>query len=139
MRDTGRDIGVAYGVAIRAALGVDPRLAEPAAFWATIADVFENMGWGRLEHLGRSGRFGFVEVGDWLEDTARSSRWVLTSALLEALLSDLIGRPVAVEDLGSVQTDRVTRRFVFGQDDAIGRVRERLDAGMEPSRALDES
>jgi hypothetical protein len=131
VQEMGRQIGSGLAKASRAALGPDPLRAGQEAFWRTISTVLASRHWGNLHYVERAGRVGLIEVRDWAATPPDGARWLLTVGLLEGLLSDLVGRPIAVEDLGGVDGEPGSRRFGFGPEAAVRQARRRDRAAME--------
>jgi predicted hydrocarbon binding protein len=109
------------------------------AFWQRLADFFQELGWGKLQHERLHPGVASLTCDDWAEaaeSDGSAGGCSLTTGILADLLSRTAGTDLAVMEVecGSRGGDRC--RFLFGSEAALEGVYEEMRGGRSPEQAL---
>ena len=102
----------------------------PDVFWSELTGYFAEAGWGQIEHQQVTDGVGSVVASDWAESDPTEARGApgchITTGLLAELLSQAVGRPVAVLEVACRSQGDDVCRFLFGSPTTLLLVHQKL-------------
>jgi predicted hydrocarbon binding protein len=111
-------------------------------FWRKIANLLGARGWGTLSHSDPHEGVGALAANDWVEANpeANASRpsCFFTTGILANLLGNAAGSPISVLEVECRSRGDAHCRFLFGSNDALQAVYDRVGAGRSIETALQE-
>lgn len=138
LEEAGRDVGTRMFPLLQADVattGVD-------AFWDRLGRVLKVRGWGTVRHRRVHPGLSLLECHDTAEaevppgSDAPLPGCPLTTGVLSGILSEAAGRRVDLIQVSCRGEGAGLCRWVFGAPAALGRVKERLEAGESLEDAL---
>ncbi len=107
-------------------------------FWSRLSSLFEEMGWGTVEHQEVHAGVGALVARDWFEidPAAATPTCPFTTGVLANILGRVAGQDVAVMAVPCEGGDDGCCRFLFGAGSVLQQLYSGLRAGSELEAAL---
>jgi len=113
-----------------------------AAFWRKLATLFGARGWGTLSHADAHQGVGALQADDWVEadpeSNARRPSCFFTTGMLANILGNAAGAPISVLEVECRSQGDERCRFLFGSQEAMQVVYDRVGHGVAVDAALNE-
>ena len=110
------------------------------AFWRKLSTLFSSRGWGTLGHAPAHEGVGSLESADWVEADAAAGAsrpsCFFSTGMLANVLGNAAGAPVAVLEVECRSQGDARCRFLFGSNDALHALYERVGSGESVDAAL---
>ena len=140
LREAGRRLaGEAEEVIARRAGSPLPALPM-TRFWSELSRYFQETGWGELSHEPVSEAIGSLVTREWAEVDPTENRSYpschITTGLLAEILSQAVGKPVAVMQVECVSRGDSVCRFLFGSPSNLLSVHQKLSENGTLEEAL---
>lgn len=135
--------GHAAGTALFTQLAADDVSAvSEAAFWRKLTQMLSSRGWGTLLHSDAHEGVGALAANDWVEadPEANAERpcCFFTTGMLANLLGNTAKAPVSVLEVECRSRGDAQCRFLFGSEEAVLAVYDRVGSGATAEAALAE-
>ena len=113
-----------------------------ATYWRRLSHLFSARGWGTLTQSSAHEGVGALDASDWVEanEDAQANRpsCFFTTGMLANLLGSAAGTPISVLEVECRSRGDARCRFLFGSNEALQAVYDRVGAGQSAEAALAE-
>jgi predicted hydrocarbon binding protein len=110
------------------------------AFWRKLSTLFSSRGWGTLGHAPAHEGVGSLESADWVEADTQSGATrpscFFSTGMLANILGNAAGGPIAVLEVECRSQGDARCRFLFGSNEALQTLYERVGTGESIDAAL---
>lgn len=133
LREVGYETGQQIFNLVEERAGSDPRSLPPGDFWERLADLFQELGWGRIRQEELHPAVVSLESADWVEAAPGSGSAAPTchigTGTFAGLLSTLAGSDLAAMEVACRSRGDESCRFLVGSESALEEVYAGLRSG----------